>query len=74
MLFPIFKTVIIALTASVFEATRLQALQIGCNSFMRKPFQENELLKQIVTFLGVQYLYALTEQDNLSLKTMPDLS
>lgn len=55
-------TVIIALTANAFEEEHLRVLQVGCDDFMRKPFQDTELLEKIATHLGVQYLYAEPER------------
>lgn len=51
-------TVIIALTANAFEEDRVRILDIGCDDFMRKPFQERELLEKMADYLGVRYLYA----------------
>lgn len=50
-------TVIIALTASVFEEERTVALSTGCDDFVRKPFREAELLEKLSEYLGVQYIY-----------------
>ena len=50
-------TVIIALTASVFEEERTVALSAGCDDFVRKPFREKELLEKLSEHLGVQYVY-----------------
>lgn len=50
-------TVIIALTASAFDEERQFILSAGCDDFVRKPFQEQELLGKIRQHLGVQYLY-----------------
>jgi signal transduction histidine kinase/NO-binding membrane sensor protein with MHYT domain/CheY-like chemotaxis protein len=51
------QTVIIALTASAFEEQRQTILAAGCDDFVRKPFQEAELLDMISQYLGAQYLY-----------------
>lgn len=51
-------TKIIALTASAFEEDRARVLNVGCNDFVRKPFQEAELLEKIAEHLGVQYFDA----------------
>jgi signal transduction histidine kinase/DNA-binding NarL/FixJ family response regulator/PAS domain-containing protein len=51
------KTVVVALTASVFEEQRQDALLAGCDDFVRKPFRREELLSTIAHHLGVQYLY-----------------
>jgi signal transduction histidine kinase/CheY-like chemotaxis protein len=50
-------TVIIALTASVFEEQRHAILSAGCDDFVRKPFQEENLLAKISEYLGVRYIY-----------------
>jgi signal transduction histidine kinase/CheY-like chemotaxis protein len=49
--------VIVALTASAFEKDRKIVLGAGCDDFIRKPFQERELLNTIAAHLGVKYLY-----------------
>lgn len=50
-----FPVTIIALTASAFEEEREAILAIGCNDFVRKPFQELELLERIAHYLKVSY-------------------
>jgi light-regulated signal transduction histidine kinase (bacteriophytochrome)/DNA-binding response OmpR family regulator len=50
-------TVIIALTAHVFSEERSSILEVGCDDFMAKPFQEKILFEKIATHLGVQYIY-----------------
>ena len=57
-------TAIIALTASAFEENRTYILSLGCDDFMRKPFQEDELFSKIAEYLGVRYRY----QGNASVK------
>lgn len=59
------KTTIIALTASAFEEERLVILAAGCDDFMRKPFQEQELLQKIGQHLGIDYIYE--ENQNIQL-------
>jgi signal transduction histidine kinase/CHASE2 domain-containing sensor protein/DNA-binding NarL/FixJ family response regulator len=48
---------IIALTANVFEETRLSMLAVGCDDFLRKPIQEDVLLACLGEHLGVRYQY-----------------
>ncbi|MBR8826563.1 MAG: response regulator [Gomphosphaeria aponina SAG 52.96 = DSM 107014] len=50
-------TVIIALTASAFEEQRSMVLSAGCDDFIRKPFQEEELLTKIGKCLSLEYIY-----------------
>ncbi|MFM2313846.1 MAG: hypothetical protein RLZZ04_3122 [Cyanobacteriota bacterium] len=58
------STVVIALTASAFEEERVEILSAGCDDFMRKPFQEAELLTKIGQYLGVSYLYEAAEESS----------
>ena len=51
------KTVIIALTASVFEENRSAILSAGCDDFVRKPFQEEVFWSKMAAHLGVRYIY-----------------
>ena len=48
---------IIALTASAFEEDRQQVLDAGCDGFVRKPFQHEEIFAAMRRHLNVQYLY-----------------
>ena len=50
-------TVIIALTASVFEEQRQVILSAGCDDFVHKPFRSEHLLAKMSEYLGVRYLY-----------------
>ena len=50
-------TVIIALTASVFEEQRQKVLACGCDDFVRKPFRSQEIFEKMAQYLGVKYLY-----------------
>ncbi|MGI0489129.1 PAS domain S-box protein [Pantanalinema rosaneae CENA516] len=50
-------TKIIALTAGAFEEERAKVLEVGCDDFVRKPFQETDLLEKMTIHLGVQYIY-----------------
>lgn len=61
--------IIIALTASAFEEDRAQMLSIGCDDFIRKPFQTPDLLAKIGQHLEVQYQYA----DSLNDPTLPQI-
>nr|WP_242032767.1 PAS domain S-box protein [Oscillatoria sp. FACHB-1406] len=48
---------IVAITASAFEEDRQKVLSAGCNDFIRKPFQEVEILQALGQYLGVRYRY-----------------
>ncbi|MEM7713757.1 MAG: response regulator, partial [Cyanobacteria bacterium P01_A01_bin.68] len=74
------NTVIIALTATAFNEDRKFMLELGCNDFIRKPFQEDILLNKIAKYLGVEYIYesentniiASSESNNLN-KLVPEV-
>ncbi|MEM9116793.1 MAG: PAS domain S-box protein [Cyanobacteria bacterium P01_F01_bin.56] len=59
-------TVIIALTASGLEDERSFILSIGCDDYVRKPFQESLILDKIAEHLGVQYVYATEDETVLA--------
>ena len=62
------KTIIVALTASAFEEDKQLILSAGCDDFVRKPFQETQLLMIISKHLGVKYIYEqeLTQKENIN--------
>jgi signal transduction histidine kinase/nitroreductase len=49
---------IIAVTASPMLEHRQEALRIGANDFLSKPFREAELFAKIKSQIGVEYTYA----------------
>jgi len=51
-------TRIIALTAYAFEDDRTASLQVGCDDYIAKPFNEDTLFNKIAHHLGVRYCYA----------------
>ena len=52
------RTVIIALTASVFEEKREQVMEVGCDDFVRKPYRDSIIFEKLAEHLGVKYVYA----------------
>ncbi len=57
------NTVIIALSASVFDHSRQESLNVGCNEFLSKPIREPELLQALETHAGIEWEYDVTTQD-----------
>jgi CheY-like chemotaxis protein/anti-sigma regulatory factor (Ser/Thr protein kinase) len=51
-------TVVVALTASAFEEDRAEVLATGCDGFLRKPLDVDEIFGAMAEHLGVRYLYA----------------
>ncbi|NET55913.1 MAG: response regulator [Symploca sp. SIO2E6] len=64
------NTIIIALTASVFEEEQTAVLSAGCDDFLSKPFPEQVLWEKIAQHLGVRYLY----QDSVAKKKDQEIS
>ncbi len=58
-----YRSVIIALTASVFKEQQEAILAVGCDDFVSKPFKREELLIKMSQYLGVQYLYEEDTRD-----------
>lgn len=52
------KTVIVAITASVFDEDHSAVLLSGCDDFVRKPFQANDLFAVLQKHLGLHYIYS----------------
>jgi PAS domain S-box-containing protein len=55
------SVIIIALSAQASTGDRALAIQAGCNDFLSKPFQENDLFAKMEEYLGVKYIYAHDE-------------
>ncbi|MEM6254257.1 MAG: ATP-binding protein [Cyanobacteria bacterium P01_D01_bin.156] len=49
--------IVIALTATTFEADRQRMLTAGCSDFVSKPIQRGLILQKIADYLGVCYRY-----------------
>jgi len=48
--------VVIAITASAFEEERSRVFDSGCQGFIRKPFQEEQLLEVLEEHLGLSFI------------------
>jgi len=51
------STKIIALSASAFDEDRSRMIAAGCDCFVRKPFQEQEIFDTMADHLGAAYRY-----------------
>jgi two-component system, sensor histidine kinase and response regulator len=65
------ETVIIALTASAFEEQRHAFMAVGCDDFIRKPFQFEDLAAKISQHLGIQDFAQSSSQSSSPLKIAP---
>jgi PAS domain S-box-containing protein len=62
------KTPIIMVTASAMESSRQDALIVGVDGFVRKPYREGELLDELGRLLKLEYVYddaPVKEQESL---------
>lgn len=56
------STVVIALTASAFDEQRSSIFAAGCDDFVRKPFQEEDICEKMVKHLRVRFLFEATKK------------
>ena len=49
--------VLIAMSASVFEATQQESILAGCDAFLPKPIEANHFLEQLRLHLGLEWIY-----------------
>jgi len=56
------KSIIIAVSASAFEHDRQSSQQAGCNDFIAKPIQLDNLLKVIEKYLPLHFIYRASTQ------------
>jgi CheY-like chemotaxis protein len=50
-------TIVIAVSASVFEFDQQQSLKVGCNDFLAKPIREADLLQKLQEHLELEWIY-----------------
>lgn len=60
---PLFKqTTIIGISASVFDTVRTQSLEAGCDAFLPKPVDVDQLLETIRALLEMEWIFQLEEE------------
>jgi len=62
------KVVIITVSASALDEEKAAILSLGVNDFVKKPFQENELLESIGIHAGLEYEYDNEEEKEQGIK------
>ncbi|WP_299488199.1 GAF domain-containing protein [Acaryochloris sp. IP29b_bin.137] len=63
------RTIIIAVTASVFEDTQTECYEAGCDDFLCKPLQQSLLFEVLAKHLNLEYLYDDLGSNSDSLNT-----
>ncbi|MEQ9624092.1 PAS domain S-box protein [Coleofasciculus chthonoplastes] len=64
------KTVIIAISANVFETTQQESLAAGCQAFLSKPVPIQQLLELLIVYLDVEGIYEeLRDSTTIELET-----
>lgn len=61
------NSIIIASSASVFEFHRQEARSAGCDDFLPKPVQAEELLHQLEKYLKLEWIYEEAEAEVISI-------
>ncbi|MCZ0901370.1 response regulator, partial [Microcoleus sp. HI-ES] len=55
--------VLIAMSASVFEATQQDSILAGCDAFLPKPIEANHFLEQLRVQLGLEWIYGESSEN-----------
>ncbi|MEG4089925.1 PAS domain S-box protein [Microcoleus sp. Pol12B4] len=55
--------VLIAMSASVFDAAQQEKLLAGCDDFLPKPIEANHFLAQLRVHLGLEWIYGETSEN-----------
>jgi CheY-like chemotaxis protein len=63
-------TIIIAISANVFESDRLRSQDAGCNDFLPKPLRAEDLLAKIKLYLNLSWIY--DNESNAQSQTLGD--
>ena len=67
------NTAVIALSASVFEDTRIHSSDVGCNDFIPKPVRREILLDRLKDHLNLTWIYQKSERAPDSKLELPGL-
>ena len=67
------STIIAALTAHALEEEKEHILAAGCDSFVRKPFREQEIFDVMAERLGVKYLYEEEPEEDVPVEADVEL-
>jgi CheY-like chemotaxis protein len=68
------STIIIAVTASVFEEEQATVLAAGCDNFLQKPFRDSEFYEMLGRHLQVRRSFQLPKLPENATRTMEDIA
>jgi PAS domain S-box-containing protein len=69
------NTIIIAISANVFETSQQKCRESGCNDFLPKPIQAQDLFDKIQDYLDLSWIYSESKELQLSgLESIHNLS
>ncbi|CAD5981498.1 Hybrid signal transduction histidine kinase K [Planktothrix tepida] len=68
-----FDLIIIASSASVFSSDREECLNAGCNGFLPKPIQEQNLLNQLQHLLNLIWIYENSDTSTVTPRLSPSV-
>ncbi|MDM8566611.1 PAS domain S-box protein [Candidatus Halobeggiatoa sp. HSG11] len=75
------NTIVIAASASVFEHHRDSSIKAGCNAFLPKPINADDLLNYLQTYLQLEWIYeeavakkSLTETNLTTTQLSPEIA
>jgi signal transduction histidine kinase/DNA-binding response OmpR family regulator len=64
---------IIVVSASAFEADRIDIMEAGADAFLRKPFKTHRVYRMVQKYLGLEYEYAEDESPQAHLQEDADV-
>ncbi len=65
------KTVIIALSANVFDKQQAETLKVGCNAFVSKPLNTDKFLQLLAEHCSLEWIYETETPQNKQLPIVP---
>jgi PAS domain S-box-containing protein len=66
-------TVIIALTANLFDHNQQKSLEVGCNAFLTKPIKFDILLQTLANLCPIEWIYEASQNENLPVAKSPSV-
>jgi PAS domain S-box-containing protein len=68
------RTCIIAISATAYEEARKKSLEAGCNDFLAKPVQSEDLLERLRTHLHLEWIYERGSEEQAEVDLRPQIA